>query len=354
LEIKIMSSTLSKSDFTRPSPTLPARQQTPHKHGLALAIARLCRWFEQRRDAAAPSRLPHLQLEFPDRFVNFRSMKEFEFALRSRTEFPATRVRELMALSPAELEYNAATMRQVERDFADILAQAVHHPELIGEYFRELETKLFSHDHGWRDIMEGLIRLSPAFDAYKRVALIKYMQYLRARQNIMRSLFIEKTRGDDNASVHAARKAEDITQFVPGDTAIFDMTQVVADENGADLDADQASGLCTLAKGETVTLHLGQEREVELILAGNRMRLFTGRDFYLADDDNNTYPLRPGKNLIGRNSGCDVVLDAACRSVSRNHLIVQAISTNEVRLTDLSAHGTEVPVQFLRPQNRRA
>ncbi|MFT5175136.1 MAG: hypothetical protein ACI8W7_003325 [Gammaproteobacteria bacterium] len=346
-----MSSTISKSDFTRPSPSLPARQRTAPKHGLALAISRLRHWFEQRRDADVPRRLPHLQLEFPDRFVNFRGMKEFEFGLRSRTEFPATRVRELMALTPTELEHNAATMRQVERDFADILAQAVHHPELIGEYFRELETKLFSNDHGWRDIMEGLIRLSPAYDAYKRVALIKYMQYLRARQNIMRSLFIEKTKGDDNASVNAARKVEDITPFVPGDTAIFDMTQVLVAETSAD--AEQVSGLCALAKGETVTLHLGQEREVELVLAGNRMRLFMGRDFYLADDDNNTYPLRPGKNLIGRNSGCDVVLDAACRAVSRNHLIVQPISTNEVRLTDLSAHGTEVPVQFLHPQNRQ-
>ena len=346
-----MSSTLSKSGFTRPSPTLPVRQQTPRKHGLALAVSRLYHWFEQRREASDSRRLPPLQLEFPDRFVNFPSMKEFEFALRSRTEFPAARVRELMTLTPAELEHNAATMRQVERDFADILAQAVHHPELIGEYFRELETKLFSHDHGWRDIIEGLIRLSPAYDAYKRIALIKYMQYLRARQNIMRSLFIEKTKGDGNASIHAARKTEDITQFVPGDTAIFDMTQVLAGDDSAD--ADQASGLCALAKGETVTLHLGQQREVELVLAGNRMRLFMGRDFYLADDDNNTYPLHPGKNLIGRNSACDVVLDGACRAVSRNHLIVQAISTNEVRLTDLSAHGTEVPAQFLRPQHQR-
>ena len=344
-----MSNTLLKSDFSRPPPSLPARHKTPQKHGLAQALSRLGRWFEMRLDALDSHRLPRLQLEFPDRSVNFRSMKEFEFALRSRTEFPAARVRDLMALTPAELEHNATTIRQVERDFAAILAQAIHHPELIGEYFRELETTLFSHDHSWRDIMEGLVRLSPVYNAYKRVALIKYMQYLRARQNIMRSLFIEKTKDDDKASIHAVRNAKDVTQFAAGDTAIFDMTQVQASENSTDI--HQPSSFCALAKGETVTLHLGQQREVELILAGNRMRLFMGRDVYITDDDNNTYPLRPGKNLIGRHSGCDVVLDAACRAVSRNHLIVQVISAHEVRLTDLSAHGTEVSRHFLHPHD---
>jgi hypothetical protein len=276
-------------------------------------------------------------------------MKEFEFTLRSRTEFPATRVRDLMTMTPAKLEESATKIRHVERDFADILAQAVHHPELIGEYFREIETTLFSNDHSWRDIMEGLTRLSPTFDAYKRVALVKYMQYLGARQNIMRSLFIEKTKGDDNASVHATRKADDVTAFAAGDTAIFDLKQIQT--NDSDDEKDQASNYISIAKGETVTLHLGQEREVELVLAGNRMRLFTGRDFYMADDDNNTYPLHTGKNLIGRHSGCDVVLDSICRAVSRNHLIVQPISAHKVRLTDLSSHGTEVPARLLAPHS---
>ena len=282
------------------------------------------------------------------------------------------RVHDLMALTPAGLEASATRIRQVERDFANILARAVHHPELIGEFLREIDVKLFSHDHGWRSIMEGLIRLSPAFDAYKRVALIKYMQYLRARQNIMRSLFIEKTKGDTDACIHTTRATADSTAFAAGSTAIFDLKRTAADgpdandplandtlandplANDIDSHATQAgqdvpadAGFIALAKGETVILQLGEAREIVLLLAGNRLRLYTGRDFYMVDDDDNTYPLHTGKNLIGRHSACDVVLDSACRAVSRNHLIVQPISAREIRLTDLSSHGTEVPARLL-------
>jgi hypothetical protein len=353
-----MSTTLTKSAFNRPASTLPARRKEQAKPALAHACSCLVEWLNSRADRLDSHRAPRLQLEFPDRFVNFRGMKEFEFALSSRIEFPATWVRELIALTPAGLEASATKIRLVERDFADILARAVHHPELIGEFLREIDVKLFSHDHGWRSIMEGLIRLSPAFDAYKRVALIKYMQSLRARQNIMRSLFIEKTRGDEGACIHATRTLEHTTAFAAGSTAIFDLKRTAADgPNANDVHADAAeagqdvpadAGFIALAKGETVVLQLGEAREIVLLLAGNRLRLYTGRDFYMADDDDNTYPLHTGKNLIGRHSACDVVLDSACRAVSRNHLIVQPISAQEIRLTDLSSHGTEVPTRLLK------
>ena len=138
-----------------------------------------------------------------DRFVHFRSMLEFEFALTSRAAFPASRVHDLMTHSPMQLEAAAARIRDVERNFTRVLARSVKEPELTGELFRELDLKLFSKDHGWRDIMEGLMRLTPDFDEYKRVALIRYMQYLRARQIIMRRAFVEKTRDDDEACLHA-------------------------------------------------------------------------------------------------------------------------------------------------------
>jgi len=348
-----MSSTFLKSGFDHPAAGLPARREEPKKRLLTRVFSRAGNWFHTRPDQADRHRLPRLRLEFPDRFIDFHSMREFEFALRSRTEFPAARVRDLIALAPVELEDSATRIRLVERDFADILARAVHHPELIGEYFREIELKLFSNDHGWRETMEGLIRLSPAYDAYKRVALIKYMQYLRARQNIMRALFIETTKGDDNVGIHATRKFEDATPSATSTTTIFDLA---SKESGNDEGHNYGYGdgygdgasYTALAKGETVTLHLGEEREVELLLAGNRLRLYTGRESYLADDDNNTYPLHTGKNLVGRHSVCDVMLDPACRAVSRNHLIVQPVSAREVQLTDLSAHGTEVPTHLLR------
>ena len=333
-----MSSTFAKQDFDRaaaPS-THPRGRRATNFGPLAGTLATLRELLTRLRSRPAPP----LQLEFPDRFVQFRGMREFEFALASRAEFPTARVHELIGLTPAQLEQAATRMREAERTLASVLTRSVSEPGLIGEFLREIELKSFSQDHGWRAIMDGLVRLSPAFDPYKQVALVKYMQYLRARQAVMRTVFMEKTRDDTDAGVHAARAREDSRAVAHGDTAIFDVTQ-----RNTELDD---TSFKALPKGETMRIDLGDSRQMDLLLAGNRMRLYTGREFYMADDGNNTYPLHTGKNLVGRHSGCDVVVDAACRAVSRNHLIVEPVSPRQVLLTDLSSHGTEIPAKLLR------
>ena len=328
-----MSSTLLKPDFSATPHLLPGER--PHRRSgissvLAVSLARLGRSLPK----LAHRRVPALQLEFPDRFVRFRSLREFEFSLVSRTEFPTTRMRELMQMTPLALERAAAEIREAERRFSRILSTTVREPELIGELFRELELQLFSHDHNWREIMEGLMRLSPAYNPYKRVALVKYMQYLRARQTILRSVFLDKTRDDRNAKVHASVPAHALAE-----TATFDAP---ADAVAAD------RRFVSLPKGESVRVRPDEDaREILLMLAGNPMRLFTGREFYIVDAGDNTFPLHPGKNLVGRHSGCDVVVDPACRAVSRHHLIVEPALDGSVILTDLSSHGTEIPAGLM-------
>lgn len=335
-----MSSTLIRPRLASSTPALPPhRDRTTSAPGGAMATARV--WLRRHLSRLQARRVPPLQLEFPDRSVRFRGMKEFEFALTCRSEFPATRLESLIAMTPAQLERAAQDLRDAERCFSGVLARSVHEPGLIGEFFREIEPKMFSQDHGWREIMEGLVRLGPDFDVYKREALIKYMQYLRARQNILRSVFLEKTRGDTTACMHATRRQEDAAAPGCGDTAIFDLGREAVEE------PVPSGDYATLPKGATVRIDLGGARELEVILAGNRFRVYTGREAYMVDAGNNTYPLYPGKNLVGRYSGCDVVVDSACRSVSRNHLIVDVVSARELLLTDLSSHGTEVPARYI-------
>ena len=155
---------------------------------------------------------------------------------------------------------------------------------------------------------------------------------------------MEKTRGDDSACLHATpTMAETRAQTIAtpaADTATFEAR---ADEDTLVL------GYRSLPKGETVEIALDDARHMELLLAGNRMRLYLGRECYMVDDDNNTYPLREGRNLVGRHAGCDVVVDAACKSVSRTHLVVEPLSGARVRLTDRSSHGTEVVAHLLDP-----
>lgn len=316
----------------------PGRRTAPRS---SQPLPRPLAWLRDRVASLKRQRTPALQLEFADRFVCFCGLEEFEFSLRSRTEFPAARVKDLIKLDPSELERTATTIRGIERRFSSVLARSVREPGLIGEFIRELDLKTVSQDHDWREIMESLVRLSPEFDAYKRVALVKYMQYLRARQSIMRSVFVEKTLDDQDACLHATRAHEDAMVLAGGDTAIFDVSPIARRPREDD-------EFTSLPKGESIRIDLTGVRDMELLLAGNRMRLYTGRDWYLTDEGSHTYPLGTGKNLVGRHSTCDVIVDSACRSVSRHHLIVEPTGDGAVVLTDLSSHGTEIPAALLR------
>ncbi|MFV1958842.1 MAG: hypothetical protein ACC662_05445, partial [Planctomycetota bacterium] len=48
------------------------------------------------------------------------------------------------------------------------------------------------------------LRGGPRYDEYKRLAVVKYMQYLASRQDVLRSIYIDKTRGRDHHAEEAA------------------------------------------------------------------------------------------------------------------------------------------------------
>ncbi len=343
-----MSTTIIRPELFHPDSTQdkPLVASRPWHRPLSLKIKD---WFQNkllRKRGACPA----LLLELPDRTIKFHSLAEFSFTLASRTDYPVVRMRALMKHTPEELEQTAQNIHDIEREFSDVIAKSAQAPHLIGELFAEFRIKLFSQDHEWRDIMDGLRRLSPEHNEYKRVALAKYMQYLRSRQQILKNVFMDKTRGDSSVSIHATPTDSNNANLEHLDhrtTAIFDVTHMAAaaaveasDDSNAPSDV---KGFISLDKGESCRVKFTDKREVQLSLAGNYFKLYCGKEFYLADDGGNTYPLQMGKNLVGRHSGCDVVVDEACRSVSRHHLIIEPVADDAALLTDLSAHGTEIP-----------
>ena len=48
-----------------------------------------------------------------------------------------------------------------------------------------------------------------------------------------------------------------------------------------------------------------------------------------------------------RDTGCDVLVNAAYRDVSRRHLIIEVDGGSRVRLTDISSHGTSLSPRLL-------
>jgi len=314
-------------------------------------------------ESATRPRARVLTLDLPEYTVSFHGPAEFEFALYSRTEFPVRKLAVLMRRSADDLQVMASNIRQVEKRFAEALARSLHQPGLISDLLRQIELKLFSRDHQWRDIAEALNHLSPAYDVYKRIALVKYIQYLGCRQDMLRNLYLDKLRTEHMrvlaeepaapvgqrapvtlasaavASQCSAGPEHDALSLLTPDTAIFQLEQIHRE--------DDTEGFASLPRGETVNVEVQPGESVELRLSTCRLKLHPGQRFRITDQSGDIHLLTEGKSIVGRHNSADIVVAADDRTISRRHLMIEPVSPTRVKLTDLSSHGTSLPIQFL-------
>jgi len=92
-------------------------------------------------------------------------------------------------------------------------------------------------------------------------------------------------------------------------------------------------------------------RKIVVLLSKNQCKIVadeSGSKFI--DDAGRSYDLKIGKNVIGRDSKSDIMMDPKLRDVSRMHLVIDMDDTNTLYLTDLSAHGTYLPAKYLASQ----
>jgi hypothetical protein len=296
-----------------------------------------------------------LVLELPGKTLVFSSPAEFEFGLASRIEFPVRKAARLVERGADELKAMAIKLRAVEKRFAAVFARCLEQPHRIGELLGELESGLLSRDHDWRDIVQALGEHGPEYDDFKNIALVKYMQYLASRQAVLRSIYMEKVQGGlDLPAPGADEQSADqpmLASMLPisyKETALFDLDQGGGSgAGGSDDDGDGTQTLKPVPRGETICIRFMDGREVDIKLASHRYKLFPGKHFCLVDDASGvTHLLRPGRNVIGRHSGNEVVIDPAYLAISRKHVIIEPISDNAALLTDISSHGT-----FITPQH---
>ncbi len=303
------------------------------------------------------SRRP-LVLDLPGKTLMFSTPAEFEFGLASRIEFPVRKAVRLVERSADDLTEMAIKLRAVEKRFAAVFARCLEQPHRIGELLAELESGLLSQDHDWRDIVQALCKHGPDYDDFKNIALVKYMQYLASRQAVLRSVYLEKIQGGlklatpdfDEQSADPPMLAS-VLPISFKDTALFDLDQGGGGGGGAggsDGDEDGTQTLKPVPRGEAICIRFIDGREIDLKLASHRYKLFPGKHFCLVDDASGvTHLLRTGRNVIGRHSGNEVVIDPAYLAISRKHVIIEPISDNAVLLTDISSHGTFITPQYV-------
>jgi len=282
-----------------------------------------------------------LSLRIGHQDIRFSSSEEFEFSLSGRTDVPSAKMAELARLTPQELKQEARNIKSVEKRFVKLLSRSIEQPGSITEALQHLDPHVFSQDHAWRDIMAALNEKDEEYDDLKKLALVKYLQYLSSRQDLIKYTYsMLRQHSNDAAPEPDSNPAESPGHADFRETVILDSKILQASNCQPDL-------FTRMPKGETVSLTLPSGHQVPIRLSKHENHLRHNGQFEFIDDQGQHHPLLDGKNIVGRDQVCNIILPSAYRDISRMHLIIEQLQDDQLRLTDLSSHGTFLPGKFL-------
>lgn len=280
-----------------------------------------------------------LELTIGDRTISFLSVADFEFSLTGRTSVPSSKITDMVKCSAKQLQTEAHTIKDIEKRFVAILSQSIEDPASISRSLKELDTSIFSQDHGWRNIIAALNDGGDEFNPFRRVALVKYMQYLSSRQNIIKYLYSEKKKptAEKNDSKDEQEEEE---QFK--DTLIFENT--LFEPN---IDSKKEGEFERMPKGEAVSAVLRPNERIIVMLSKHKCEIESNGQVFFIDQAGRKHTLDKGRNVIGRDAAGTVAIDPSLRDVSRMHLVIDNLGNNSLQLTDFSSHGTYIPSSLL-------
>ncbi len=287
--------------------------------------------------------------------LRFPSAEVFSFCLAGRTGVSSQMVQGLIGKTAAQLELESRTIKDLEKRLMLLLSKTVENPEYIGQQIRQLDMQVFSQENDWRDIFQALNAQGKQCDDLRRLALVKYVQYLASRQSVIKALYREKKRPEPiiRETSLAADEALGGTIVMPPAPAGGGIAGLLDEEPASELSSNtDRSALSALPKGEPVVIQFKDRHHMTLFLSKHRFSLYRsegGAGPALVDEASKSrYPLSPGKNSVGRELSCSIAVDPSMRDVSRRHLLIETGGEGQFRLTDLSSHGTMVPSMYLR------
>lgn len=270
------------------------------------------------------------QLTLGKRVLTFNNPADFEFALGGRVSVSLIKVVELLHRPAPSLRRETVAIRLIEQKLHQLLQQCQQQPEHIGALLQNIGVRSFSTDYRWRAIFESLAEGGAELNPYRHVAIAKYLQYLCARRDALGIVHYHKTGKalEDEIVIDGGR--EDATVREEEET----------------MEPEQLSGYRPLPHGKSVIVSLASRSDLKLFLADQAVSLRLAEGLTLIDGKGQPHRLANRQNTIGRAIGNDVTLDGNNAAVSRKHLIIEPLNDNRVRLTDLSAGGTFVPVDL--------
>jgi hypothetical protein len=282
-----------------------------------------------------------LELQVGEQTLKFNSVGDFEFAVAGRVAVPSKKITGMVKFTPEQLQKEARTIKEIEKKFVAILSKSIEDTNSINRAIRELDPLIFSQDHGWRDIISSLNAGDEEFNPFRRVALVKYMQYLSARQEIIKYLYSEKKK-----MLNEPVKSSDNNEKGEFRETLM-LENTIFEPGAADNEQKASSDFERMPKGEAITVTLKPGAEMDIMLSKHKCRLIAKDGIQFVDQTGKSYTLGKGRNIIGRDTVSTVILDPSLRDISRLHLVIENFDDSSLQITDLSSHGSFMPMKYL-------
>jgi len=279
-----------------------------------------------------------VELKVGEHVLSFESVADFDFCLAGRVAVPSKKITDLVKFSTEQLKKEARTIKDIEKRFVNILSESIENNASINRSMRELDPLIFSQDHSWREIIAALHSGGEELNEFRRIALAKYMQYLSSRQEIIKYLYNEKKKLLKEPSDIDAPTTLEFKETLLLDNTVFEETP---DEEKQKRETER------MPKGEVVTVTLAPNEEMEIILSKHKCKLSAKNGIQFTDQAGRTYSLQKGRNVVGRDTVSNIMMEPTLRDISRLHLVIENFGNNSLQLTDLSSHGTYIPAKYI-------
>lgn len=270
-----------------------------------------------------------IELVLEGNLVRLASPTDLGTLLRGRTEATAEFSKRCAKLSAESLRDEVLRTVALRERLDGLQAWCFETGDPVRAGWHELTDARFVDEHDWPSILRTLAGVVD--DAYRRVALHRYVQYLDSRRAAIEH------------ELAAPLRRQIGSWSLPLPQGFDRREDPFADPSFTSMRRDPQFG--RLPPNRAVVIERDFGRPIPLYLAHRRVRLVAKTEGWVLRDARDVeIALRPGRTVIGRASDCDVVLEGAPLDVSRHHLVIEQEGTS-LRLVDLSSQGTYLPTR---------
>ncbi len=266
----------------------------------------------------------------------FGSPKELDGMLSERVRLSPRYTATLIDYRDEALLRQLERFTQQERYFSGLLSRL--EAAVKDSPPEDPDTTVVSQDNDWRDIFSAVGQLGPEYLDYRRVLLQRYIEYLRSSQELVQTIYANRQR-------KGRPPVQEEEWGIPGAPISYPRQVLTFDPDTLVPQSQRNTEYRRLIKDKAVSFRLGPHQSITLKLDKYRFLVVQGEPWLLIDENGDDYRLHLGKNLIGRSSICDVVIDSSYQTISRTHFTLDIPGAGEMQLTDTSSRGTFLPAQ---------